>query len=541
MPLFFQDTNGKHEDIRIKNEKDRISDEKERIENEKRRVKYENIRVIDEESRMEEEKIRRKGYNDFITAMGDSNLEGTIEAEVIGARGEFENLRGRLGNFDSHLSDNEQKEMKRGLIQSRRRKAIMTLVDDDGREHVYRLLKPVIEELQVPITSCLVTNKMESGDKEWLNLNQVMELKNTGLFELCSHTANHAALATLTEEQQREEMRVSKKWLRKYGLCDDLIVYPYGSVNDITRKVAREFYRAGVWIADNNAVNYPPFATYYLQRVYIEGAVELCKQKIDEAIENDGWVIFGMHCHYQNWRAEDLKTIVNYAKSRGIEIVSLSEGLNRMGNILDVGDTYFTTTPNTIGIDCSGKTFGMDIGKVIYRLNGYYGFSYTPSTLPSYYDKGKCTIVNINSASALNDGFPEGKAGTLFTYRISESSDVFTYQEYWIARTNKRYYRNAYSTTSWNPFELLQGICKITIDVPEIIVPANSFKDTEITIPKLSPTESLVFINPTYDIEPALIVTPLILSSSKLTIRVRNVFSSERTITARKWKVGVIF
>lgn len=439
------------------------------------------------------------------------------------------------------LADNVQKQFKSGLHQSRRRKGIMTLVDDDGREHVYRLLKPVIEELQVPITSCLVTNKMESGDSEWLNLNQVMELKNTGLFELCSHTASHAALATLTEEKQREEMRIAKEWLRKYGLCDDLIVYPYGSVNETTRKVAREFYRAGVWIADNSAVNYPPLSTYYLQRVYIEDAVELCKQKIDEAIANNGWVIFGMHCHYANWRAEDLRTIVNYAKSKGIEIVSLTEGLNRMGNVLDIGDTYMTSTPNTIGIDCEGKTFGTDIGKVIYRLNGYYGLNYTPSTPPNYFDKGKCTIVNISSASASSDGFPEGKPGTLLTYRISEASDVYSYQEYWIAGTNRRYLRSAYSVTAWNPFELSQGVCKYVVDIPEIVVPANGFKDTEITIPRLSPTESIVFANPTYDIEPALIVTPLILASSKLTIRVRNVIASDKTISARKWKIGVVY
>lgn len=122
MSIIFQDIRENNEQVRIanelirnnqelvrqKNEIIRIDNENKRIKNENTRISQENIREQNEDVRKKQEDYREKAYSDFITATKDSNIAETIEAEVIGARGEdFKNLRERIDNLHIGIESNK--------------------------------------------------------------------------------------------------------------------------------------------------------------------------------------------------------------------------------------------------------------------------------------------------------------------------------------------------------------------------------------------------------------------------------------------------
>src|SRR5699024_484013 len=121
------------------------------------------------------------------------------------------------------------------------------------------------------------------------------------------------------------------EWLKENGFNHDFIVYPFGSADENTQSIAKQYVRGGVYIDYGQShVNKPPLNQYRMERVYYnlesgENRVQLVKNKIDEAINDSGLLIVGMHCHYNNFDPQGLKECIQYAKQRGIPIVTLSE------------------------------------------------------------------------------------------------------------------------------------------------------------------------------------------------------------------------
>ena len=174
--------------------------------------------------------------------------------------------------------------------------------------------------------------------------------------------------------------------------------------------------------------------------------IDIAKQKIDEAIANNGWVIFGMHCHYPNFDIKVVREIVNYARTKSVDIVSITEGLNTFGNIMEIGDSASLGKPNTFIIDSEGKTHGADSPHYVYRSG------FTNSSVPSEFPINKTTITTIGTSNTA--GFPNGTGGVLLTHLYStETSFPWTYQEWFpVASNNKltRYWdRVSSSWSSW--------------------------------------------------------------------------------------------
>lgn len=108
--IIFQDIREKNENVRISNEMVRQNNELLRSEKDILRDRkfdvFENneaMRKISEIKRKEleetfknNEEVRQKNFNAIITASKDVDLSNTVAAEIIGARGEAENLNGRF-------------------------------------------------------------------------------------------------------------------------------------------------------------------------------------------------------------------------------------------------------------------------------------------------------------------------------------------------------------------------------------------------------------------------------------------------------------
>ncbi|WP_083390564.1 polysaccharide deacetylase family protein [Cytobacillus oceanisediminis] len=261
---------------------------------------------------------------------------------------------------------------------------------------------------------------------------------------MVSHTHNHVNLREQTPQVQHEEMRLSRDWLQKNGFNADVIVYPFGGRDGVTMDIARQYYEAGVYIDNGQRLNATPISTYDLQRVYFNdapgdtGQVQRCKDKIDEAVLNNSWIIIGMHCHYDAFTPANLIEVIQYAKSKGIEIVTMKRGLELYANVLELPDFV---------VDAKGTLISNKLGrmqKMISNADNVTPLSSFPVDSFSY--------RVYNNSAATTAGFPENKAGTLLTFRAV--SDDYGYQNYILSATNTKYSRVwINSTLSWTSWE----------------------------------------------------------------------------------------
>lgn len=119
------------------------------------------------------------------------------------------------------------------------------LTFDDGYEDNWRVVLPMLEERGMKAAFYMVTNKIgQSGYLTWDNL---FDLERHGM-EIGGHTANHLPLTTLSPEQQRDELRLSKLMLEWRGLKTIYsFSYPNGAYDDgIVAMLEEEKYLTAV-------------------------------------------------------------------------------------------------------------------------------------------------------------------------------------------------------------------------------------------------------------------------------------------------------
>lgn len=126
----------------------------------------------------------------------------------------------------------------------------VVLTVDDGWESVYTYMYPIIKKFNIPATLFIYPQSISSS-KHFLSWNQLTELKNTGLFDIESHTYSHPnfklAQRKLSpaayERFVQKELLSSKKILEeKMGTKVTLLAWPFGIYNDY---LEREATRAG--------------------------------------------------------------------------------------------------------------------------------------------------------------------------------------------------------------------------------------------------------------------------------------------------------
>lgn len=324
---------------------------------------------------------------------------------------------------------------------------IVSFIDDDGDKRVMTRLKPIFESEGVPCTVGIITNKL--NDPNYLNSADMNELQNMG-WTVCSHTHTHANLGTLTEAEVETELSTARNLLEGLGMDGaDIIVYPYGGKSDTSLKVARRHSVLGIGgYADYNIM---PINTYELIRFadISENTFDLnaCKTIVDNAPPNS-WLIFYTHVWYDMWAqqqtVDNMHALIQYIKTKNIDIVSAREGLNRKGNIVDVGDKkkYFK--------------IGRDGTQVSNRFTDTTVDNATPITK---FPLGE-TKVFFNSTAITGKNFPSTSASLLTTYRIPyseySSQEVVSYQTFEPYTSNVTYRRKWNATTSvWNAWEVV--------------------------------------------------------------------------------------
>ncbi|MBQ2615203.1 MAG: polysaccharide deacetylase family protein [Clostridia bacterium] len=134
---------------------------------------------------------------------------------------------------------------------------------DDGYLSNYEIAYPILKEFKIPATIFVVTDtvgEMAGGGKvnySHFTWEQAKEMERSGLIEIHSHTASHAALSTLSVHDLVLELRKSKYDIEKNLNREcDMIAFPYGSYNQAVLDAAeRAGYRLRALVDDKTSAD----------------------------------------------------------------------------------------------------------------------------------------------------------------------------------------------------------------------------------------------------------------------------------------------
>jgi len=299
------------------------------------------------------------------TQLNDLTSGLTVDSEVIQARGGEPTLNARLNKTAAQLADTmavtENIKIK-GIDVSgygKKSKTLVTFVSDDGQDTDYTILKPIFEVEGIPC--CMAITTGHTGklyfDKP-IRDEHGLELQSMG-WEILGHTHNHPYMDSdgLTEEDTEFQFTENNRILRERGYIVNNLMYPHGESNHMIRRIARKYYRAACTYG-HGAIDVPPFDTYKINRVglgsWFDGTVDNAskypvgtrntfetyyKPRVDEAIEKGGWLIFGLHSNapmFDETQQNYLRQTIQYVKTKGLPVVTINEGLDLIGNTLDV-------------------------------------------------------------------------------------------------------------------------------------------------------------------------------------------------------------
>ena len=207
----------------------------------------------------------------------------------------------------------------------------------------------------------------------------------------------------------------------------------------------------------------------------------------------------------------------------------MREGLNSIGNLIDVGDMesgeYFIQ-------DCNGDIHGHT--NHIEKTQQDSESTITTSSTPSSFKQDTITITRVNTTNAAAGGFPENTGGILKTYRMN--NDVYTYQEYKLVRSNTLYMRTWDSDNSvWLDSDKVITVPKTTIDTRLDIttgtIAANSKYQTDVTISGINSSANVI-ATPIASLN-GLILQAYSYQNNALRLVFTNVTSTEKSFTGK--------
>lgn len=221
---------------------------------------------------------------------------------------------------------------------TRRMQPMITFTHDDSRIQTYDWVFPEFQSRGIVGFNSVPTNNI--GNSQAMGLSELQTLSDAG-WEIGSETLDHVNLTEVPLAEADRQLRESWQALNELGFEPRTLVYPEGGNNEEVRRLARSYYRAAFWTS--GGVNYPPYHSARMTRFSVDSStLEECKSAIDEAIGNNGWVIFMCHPGFVQYEDQAEKdryiALLDYAVSSGADIVTPKEGMDRTGNILDVSD-----------------------------------------------------------------------------------------------------------------------------------------------------------------------------------------------------------
>jgi len=129
------------------------------------------------------------------------------------------------------------------------------LTYDDGWRNNYTNLFPLAKKYNVKVTIFVVLDFIKEQGNH-MSAEQLLEMHESGLVSMQSHTMSHRKLDEIPEAEQEMELAQSRLALtRMFGKEPCALSYPIGGSTEYTQELVREYYHFGVKMTSPTSYN----------------------------------------------------------------------------------------------------------------------------------------------------------------------------------------------------------------------------------------------------------------------------------------------
>ncbi len=173
-------------------------------------------------------------YHDFVTTVPDSDPDNF---SYINTPQSFEeNIKTFLDNGYTVLSMSELNNATKEKIELPSKPILITF--DDGYYSNYEYIYPILQKYNIKASIFIVTDKVgkEINGIKYLGWNECLEMQNSGLVEIFSHSKKHVFFDKLPARKVRDDVIESYKIIEEHLGKKDFkaFAYPYGAYTNET-------------------------------------------------------------------------------------------------------------------------------------------------------------------------------------------------------------------------------------------------------------------------------------------------------------------
>ena len=292
--------------------------------------------------------------------------------------------------------------------------AMFSFSDDDGDTDLLTTIIPLSKELNVPFTiytwynSPIFSNYSDMQNMYW----------NYG-WEFGYHTTGK--ITEQTDEVVHKSIIEYKDNMSKLGFNVDTFAYGYGSYDDRTVKIAKQYFNValGTVMEDkyyNQGLMNNTSDMYRSKRVYISSwtPIEDYKKLVDEALKNNYWIVFFQHSREitaKPFILDKLKQLIQYIKEKGGRIETVSNAYKILNN------------------------------KKLYEVDSYYQPYVYKNFIgnPKFTTNEQGTSINVWNRSNTSKITPNGNILTLSESGQSTNTLLKIFQNVNIPNTNEKF------------------------------------------------------------------------------------------------------
>lgn len=226
------------------------------------------------------------------------------------------------------------------FARSSERRPMWTITYDDDSNTIYENAFPYHQSENVPGVFYVIPSRIGTGQlntwgvsETWERLLE-MDRATTGRIEIQHHTYQHLDVTTLNNDALRDDLENANELFIAHGIFPSHFAYPGGGNNARTRNVLQDYFESATTTEDgHNIFNLHPMKIKRKSSDAITLAVY--KDAIDKAVQGNGWLITYQHAIHPSGLSNGqicqtpatMIELIQYAKSKGVEIVGLDEGL----------------------------------------------------------------------------------------------------------------------------------------------------------------------------------------------------------------------
>lgn len=186
---------------------------------------------------------------------------------------------------------------------------------------------------------------IEGDKKEIIHTTELISGHTLALQKPLENDFTTNAYIRLSDEELEYEIVESKRVLEKFGFPSEGIFYPGARHCHEARMIMAKHYKYGRAVnhQEEEMITLPnPFPTYSIGCPVMEyNTIESLTPYMDEAVEKNGALFLLGHTPNQNLTEAYLNQIIDEGQARGMEFVTASEAVDRLGNMLEIGDISY--------------------------------------------------------------------------------------------------------------------------------------------------------------------------------------------------------